>query len=103
VRNVNFVEDDVEDFLGSIDRRVDKVILDPPREGAGIEVMKHLLNLKPVRIVYVSCEPSTLARDLKVLVEGGYSIEKIQPFDMFPHTFHVETVVTLSRRERSRC
>lgn len=103
VKNVNFVEDDVEDFLGSIDRRVDKVILDPPREGAGIEVMKHLLNLKPVRIVYVSCEPSTLARDLKVLVEGGYSIEKIQPFDMFPHTFHVETVVTLSRRERSRC
>ncbi len=100
VQNVAFVEADVENFLTSVSERIDKVILDPPREGAGIKVMRRLLDIRPTRIVYVSCEPSTLARDLKVLVEEGYSIEKIQPFDMFPHTFHIETVVTLSRKER---
>jgi len=101
VRNIRFIESDVGDFLNSAEEKIDKVVLDPPREGAGINVIKRLLDLKPTRIIYISCEPSTLARDLRTLVEGGYRIEKIQPFDMFPHTFHIETVVTLSRKERS--
>ncbi len=95
--NVEFVEADVEEFLRLYNKRVDAVILDPPRYGAGKEVVKELLRLSPEKIVYVSCEPSTLSRDLRSLVEKGYEVEKIVPFDMFPQTFHVETVAVLRK------
>jgi 23S rRNA (uracil1939-C5)-methyltransferase len=62
--------------------------------------MKEIVRLSPERIVYVSCEPSTLVRDLKVLVENGYSIVGVKPFDMFPQTYHVETAVTLVKGDR---
>lgn len=76
---------------------INKVILDPPRKGCDKRVLDALLQLKPERIVYVSCNPSTLARDAKFLTEGGYEIKAVQPVDMFPHTAHVETVVLMSR------
>jgi 23S rRNA (uracil1939-C5)-methyltransferase len=75
--------------------QIDFLLLDPPRTGAESRVISGILNLKPQKICYVSCDPATLARDLKKLIAGGYSINSMQAFDMFPQTHHVETVVHL--------
>jgi len=74
---------------------VDFVLLDPPRAGAESAVINGLLRLKAPRICYVSCDPATLARDLKKLVAGGYAVQSVNAFDLFPQTHHVETVVHL--------
>ena len=79
------------------DGRCDFVLLDPPRAGAESAVIKGILKLEPSQISYVSCDPATLARDLKKLIAGGYEIHSIAAFDLFPQTHHVETVVRLSR------
>ncbi|HEY4757394.1 MAG TPA: methyltransferase, partial [Chthoniobacterales bacterium] len=76
---------------------VDFLLLDPPRTGAENVVIKGLLNLQPQHISYVSCDPATLARDLKKLMANGYEIQSIKAFDMFPQTHHVETIVHLNR------
>ena len=81
--------------------RPDVVITDPPRDGMHKDVVAQLLRLAPPRIVYISCNPATQARDL-ALMDALYRVEKIQPVDMFPQTFHVENVVLLSRRETPR-
>jgi len=78
---------------------VDFVLLDPPRAGAESAVIKGILDLQPRAISYVSCDPATLARDLRKLIDGGYVIESIAGFDLFPQTHHVETVVRLARSE----
>ena len=77
-------------------RQSDFLLLDPPRTGAESRVISGIVKLKPKRICYVSCDPATLARDLKKLVAGGYSIDSLRAFDMFPQTHHVETVVHMS-------
>lgn len=77
----------------------DLLLLDPPRAGAQKKITDQILRLKPREISYVSCEPSTLARDLGELCRGGYRIDKVTAVDMFPQTHHVETVVALSRNE----
>jgi 23S rRNA (uracil1939-C5)-methyltransferase len=79
---------------------VDLLLLDPPRTGAESQVVQGILTLSPARIGYVSCDPATLARDLKELLAGGYAIESIVAFDMFPQTHHVETVVHLVKTSR---
>jgi len=79
----------------------DVVVLDPPRAGAGVHVMRHLRRLAPPRIIYVSCNPTTLAPDLRELIVGGYAITAVQPVDLFPHTYHVESIVRLDRRRVS--
>lgn len=76
---------------------VDFILLDPPRAGAESVVIKRILDLHPARISYVSCDPATLARDLKKLIAGGYAIDSLAGFDLFPQTHHVETVVLLRR------
>ena len=76
---------------------VDFVLLDPPRAGAESAVIKGILDVRPSAISYVSCDPATLARDLKKLIAGGYAIDSIAAFDLFPQTHHVETVVHLRR------
>ena len=78
---------------------VDFVLLDPPRAGAESVVIKGIVELQPKRISYVSCDPATLARDLKKLIAGGYAIVAIAGFDLFPQTHHVETVVLLRRSD----
>ena len=75
----------------------DFVLLDPPRTGAESAVIKGILDVRPSVISYVSCDPATLARDLKKLIAGGYILESIAAFDLFPQTHHVETVVRFSR------
>ncbi|PYS58988.1 MAG: hypothetical protein DMF76_17770 [Acidobacteria bacterium] len=77
-------------------RRPDFLLLDPPRTGAESRVINAILRLRPKRICYVSCDPATLARDLKKLIAGGYTLDSLAAFDMFPQTHHVETVVHLS-------
>ncbi|HTU50551.1 MAG TPA: 23S rRNA (uracil(1939)-C(5))-methyltransferase RlmD [Acidobacteriaceae bacterium] len=75
----------------------DLVLLDPPRVGAGVEATKMLAELGPHRIVYVSCDPATLGRDLAALIQSGYRLLRLQLVDMFPQTYHMETIATLQR------
>ena len=75
----------------------DLILLDPPRTGAA-DAVPHILALKPRRITYVSCDPTTLARDLRKLLDAGYELRKVVALDMFPQTYHVETVVRLERK-----
>lgn len=79
--------------------RAQVVVADPPRAGFHPKALRALMQLAPARIVYVSCNPATLARDLGELVRGGYRLEWVQPVDMFPHTPHIEAVVRLERRD----
>jgi 23S rRNA (uracil1939-C5)-methyltransferase len=90
---------DVERFLERNKERPELVVLDPPRDGLAPEAAKRLGRLQTPRITYVSCEPPTLARDLAVLVQAGYEPVEFNLFDLFPQTFHMETVVRLRRRE----
>lgn len=92
--NVKIVREDVVKGLKNI-RRADVVVLDPPRAGAGAEVVAQLLRIKPSRIVYVACDPASLARDVKDFVANGWSIEQIDGYDLFPMTQHIETVCLL--------
>jgi len=84
-----------EAYLESLETAPDFMLLDPPRAGLGKTVVRRLLELKPRRIAIVACDPSTLARDLPALLAGGYSIEQMTLVDLFPQTYHLETVVRL--------
>lgn len=83
--------------LARLGEAIDVAIVDPPRKGLAPEVVESLLKISPKRIVYVSCDPATLARDLKLL-SAAYEVKQVQPVDLFPRTFHVETVVKLERK-----
>ena len=76
------------------------IVVDPPRKGCDIKLLEAIGKAKPKRVVYVYCDPSTLARDLKILEEKGYKTEKVQPVDMFPHTSHIENVTSLIKEQR---
>lgn len=96
---IQFLAASVDDFLGTPRARAtvaDIAVLDPPRSGAK-NLLASLLKLQISRVLMVSCEPGTLARDLKVLVQGGYELNAIHAFDMFPQTHHVETLALLTR------
>jgi 23S rRNA (uracil1939-C5)-methyltransferase len=87
------------DYLRSrpVRKRPDLVVLDPPRTGAGKVVIRSLVELGAPRIRYVSCDPATLARDIAPLLAAGYHIEEAHLFDLFPETFHIESVLLLAR------
>lgn len=95
--NVDLIEGTVEDVLPALDEQYDAAVLDPPRTGLDVDALDALAEIGPARIVYVSCEPSTLARDAKRLVAKGYRLVDVQPVDMFPQTFHIECVALLTK------
>ena len=102
VENARFLCDDAGRFMQKLAKEgnaPDVVMMDPPRAGSDQKFLQSLLMLKPKRVVYVSCNPETLARDLRMLVDGGYRAEWATPVDMFPGTEHVETVVLLSHKK----
>ena len=82
--------------------KVDFLLLDPPRAGADNAVIKSILDIRPTHIAYVSCDPATLARDLKKLLAAGYMLDSVAAFDMFPQTHHVETVAHVRARAKSK-
>lgn len=90
--------EDVDDFLRKFRGAPDITVVDPPRAGLTTTTVRRLTEIAADRLVYVSCEPPTLARDLRVLVDGGYEIREVHLFDLFPQTFHMETIVKLQRR-----
>ena len=94
VSNIEFYCDDAGNFINNMDSDLDIVIMDPPRKGSDEKFLSTLLSKKPKQIIYVSCDPETLARDLKYLSKL-YKVNYVQPVDMFPMTAHVETVVNL--------
>ncbi|MDD4104122.1 MAG: 23S rRNA (uracil(1939)-C(5))-methyltransferase RlmD, partial [Bacilli bacterium] len=97
INNAEFYCEDAKDFIqtaASKGLNYDVVVVDPPRNGCDPTFIESLLIMKPKKIVYVSCEPSSLARDIKLL-KNAYDVIKCQPVDMFPQTYHVETVVAL--------
>ncbi|MDR3592563.1 MAG: 23S rRNA (uracil(1939)-C(5))-methyltransferase RlmD [Negativicutes bacterium] len=101
VGNVEFVVGDAVQVMPQLYRqgiRPHAVVVDPPRAGCEPQVLETFVRMQPERIVYVSCNPASLARDLALLAESGYQPREIQPVDMFPHTHHVECVVRLQRK-----
>ncbi|MEG0475362.1 MAG: 23S rRNA (uracil(1939)-C(5))-methyltransferase RlmD, partial [Carnobacterium sp.] len=80
-------------------RKADLLVVDPPRKGLEGQFIDAVLDMKPTKMIYVSCNPATLARDLALLAEGGYTVEKIQPVDLFPQTNHVESVTLLTLKD----
>lgn len=87
----------VDDLARELGRRPDLVVLDPPRSGAGTAVCRELVGVGAPRVVLVACDPAAGARDLRTLTEGGYGLESLEAWDLFPHTHHVEFVATLTR------
>lgn len=98
VQNVDVLAADVNAALPpGMPERVDLVVVDPPRPGLSPDAIAWICKLAPETVLYVSCNPSTLARDLKLFLQAPYRIEAVEPFDLFPHTFHVETLALLRR------
>lgn len=103
IKNATFEAGDAQDVIGFwLDQglEIDVLVMDPPRKGLDAEFIAHALASNAKRLVYVSCNPATLARDLVELEAGGYTINSVQPVDMFPQTVHVETVVLMSRVDK---
>lgn len=102
--NTRFFESNLyKSFLPEVEGnnlpKPDILITDPPRNGMHTTTVEDILKLKPGKIVYISCNPATQVRDIKLLAEGGYKLQKIQPVDMFPHTYHIENVALLKKYE----
>ena len=97
INNVNFICGDASKEIKKVQDKIDYIIVDPPRSGLTKEGIGHILKLNPKKVVYISCDPITLARDLNLLKEY-YDIKEVTPVDMFPNTYHVENVAVLVRK-----
>lgn len=100
ITNAKFINADAGEFMAELAQKgesADVVITDPPRAGCSKQFLDSLISLSPKTVVYVSCNPETLSRDLFALRKGGYKVKRIQPVDMFPFTEHIETVVKLTK------
>lgn len=100
IRNVEFIQGEAEVIVPEMykeGKKADVVFVDPPRKGCDEKLLETIKEMKAQKVVYISCNPATLARDLKYLTDNGYEIKKVQPVDMFPQTSHVENVVLLEK------
>ena len=97
IQNIRFEVGDTADVLEKNNFIPDIIVIDPPRSGLNTKTINEILKLNPTKIIYVSCDPVTLARDLKIFKEK-YNIVEITPFDMFPNSHHVETVVLIEKK-----
>jgi 23S rRNA (uracil1939-C5)-methyltransferase len=95
--NVELYIDKVENVLPALTLKPDLVVVDPPRAGLDSRVINELVKARLANIIYISCDPATLARDIKRFMQGGYELKSLTPFDQFPQTYHIETVVLMSR------
>jgi 23S rRNA (uracil1939-C5)-methyltransferase len=100
VYNCEFIRGDVRERLSAIKERPDVLIIDPPRAGMHKDVLRGVMKLATKRVVYVSCNPATMARDIGYMSQD-YEVVEIQPVDMFPHTYHIEAIAKLARRGES--
>ena len=101
IKNIYFHNADAGEFMVQMAHEgvhADVVLMDPPRAGSDEAFLSSVVTLAPRRVVYISCNPQTLARDLDFLVKRGYKVRRIQPVDMFPHTSHVECVVEIEKK-----
>jgi 23S rRNA (uracil1939-C5)-methyltransferase len=97
INNCKFIKGACEQIIPGLEEHFDVVILDPPRTGCKAQLIEAVIKKNPKRVVYVSCNPATLARDLALLVQAGFNVAEVQPIDMFPQTSHVECVVRIYR------
>jgi 23S rRNA (uracil1939-C5)-methyltransferase len=95
--NVELYEGFAEEILQHLEIQTDIVLVDPPRAGVDKQVIDGIFNLNPQMIAYVSCDPSTLARDAARLINGGYKLKEVTPFDLFPQTYHIESISIFER------
>jgi len=95
--NVELYEGEAEDVIPHLEAKPDVVVVDPPRAGLDKAVVDGILKLSPSLIAYVSCDPSTLARDAARLINGGYKLKEVTPFDLFPQTYHIESISIFER------
>lgn len=103
IDNADFIAGKAEQVMKKLYKeglKPDIIVLDPPRKGLDKDVVDASIKMNPKRIIYVSCNPTTLARDLRIFEDNGYKTEKVQPVDMFPYTYHVECVTLMSRVEK---
>jgi 23S rRNA (uracil1939-C5)-methyltransferase len=106
IRNVEFAVGRAEDLLPQWQQQgihADVIVVDPPRKGCDASLLATIVAMRPKRVVYVSCNPATLARDLRILEDGGFRTVEVQPVDMFPHTVHVEMVTLMKLKDLPRC
>ena len=100
IKNAYFYNDDAGEFMVKLaeeGKKIDVVIMDPPRAGSDEKFLSSLVKLSPEKVVYVSCNPQTQERDLRYMIKNGYKVMEIQPVDMFPQTVHVECVVLIEK------
>jgi 23S rRNA (uracil1939-C5)-methyltransferase len=90
--NVRLIDADVANVLNGLGEPAHAAIVDPPRSGCGPDVIRDLVALRPERVVYVACDPATLARDARIMADSGYRLVEVQPLDLFPQTYHIESV-----------
>ncbi len=91
------IEGTLEEVVGTLEERYDAAVIDPPSSGMSVEALDALVALNIPRLVYVSSDPATLARDLQRLTRHGYTLESIQPLDLAPHTYYIDAVAVLAR------
>ena len=105
ITNASFIigrsEEIIPELISEGGENIDLIVVDPPRKGCDIKLVESLVKSKIPKLIYVSCDPATLARDLRLLTKTAYELTAVQPIDMFPHTMHVETVVLLQQKKRS--
>ncbi len=100
VDNIRFVQDHVKEFLKALtpeEQQFDIVVIDPPRAGLHPKALKRTIGLVPKKLLYISCNPATFARDAKEIMAAGYNVSNVKPVDMFPHTKHIELAALFSR------